>query len=191
MIKYAITGNIASGKSEAEKILSKNGFIVFDTDTMTHDILIDMPEPSEAFREYDVFEYGRLSRSKLSDLVFNNHELKKKLENIIHPLIKQELEDIFKTYADEKYIFVSVPLLFEAGWENMFDKIILITCNKKTQIERLMSRNKLSENDALKRLNTQLPPDIKIPKSDIVIENNSLIDDLDKKIMKFIHTELQ
>ena len=191
MIKYAITGNIASGKSEAEKILSKNGFIVFDTDTMTHDILIDMPEPSEAFREYDVFEYGRLSRSKLSDLVFNNHELKKKLENIIHPLIKQELEDIFKTYADEKYIFVSVPLLFEAGWENMFDKIILITCNEKTQIERLMSRNKLSENDALKRLNTQLPPDIKIPKSDIVIENNSLIDDLDKKIMKFIHTELQ
>ena len=186
MIRYAITGNIASGKSEAERIFSKNGFIVFDTDTITHDILIDKPDVPEAFKDYDVFEYGRLSRPKLSNLVFNNPELKTKLENIIHPLIKHELEEIFKTYADEKYIFISVPLLFEAGWENMFDKIILITCDEKIQLERLMKRNNLSKSDALKRLNAQLPQDIKIPKSDIVIENNFSIEDLQEKITKFI-----
>lgn len=188
MIKYAITGNIASGKSEAERLLSKNNFIVFDTDIITHDILIDKPDVPELFKEYDIFEYGKLSRTKLSDLVFNNPELKKKLENTIHPLIKQELKGIFKTYSEEKYIFVSVPLLFEAGWEDMFDKIILITCDEKIQLERLMKRNNLSKTDALKRLKSQLPCGIKIPKADIIIENNSSIEIFQKKITDLIYS---
>ena len=62
MIKFAIVGNIASGKSEMEAILDKENIVVLDTDIMAHDILIDKPEVSQAFSDYDVFEYGRLSR---------------------------------------------------------------------------------------------------------------------------------
>ena len=188
MIKYAITGNIASGKTEMEKILQKNGFTVFDTDTMTHDILLDKPDVPEAFKEYDIFEYGKLSREKLSNLVFNNSNLRKKLEDIVHPLIIEELETVFKVYADEKYIFVSVPLLFEAGWEKMFDKIVFISCRKEIELKRLMRRNGLSKEAALKRINSQKMQNDKILKSDVIIENNSSICDFHKKISEFINT---
>jgi len=124
MIKYAIVGNIASGKTTMEKELEKHDFVVMDSDLIAHDILIDSPVIAEAFKDYDVFEYGRLSRDKLGKLVFNNPDLKTKLENLIHPLIKQEIETAFKTYKDKKAVFVSVPLLFEVGWQDVFDKII-------------------------------------------------------------------
>nr|MCR5265054.1 dephospho-CoA kinase [Cyanobacteria bacterium RUI128] len=105
MIKYAIVGNIASGKSEMEKILDKHGFVVLDTDLMAHDILMDRPDVPNAFSEYDVFEYGKLSKEKLGKLVFNNNDLKLKLESIVHPLIKEEIESAFNVYADEEAIF--------------------------------------------------------------------------------------
>ena len=65
MIKYAIVGNIASGKSEMEKVLEEHNFVVLDTDLITHDILIDRPNVAQAFSDYDVFEYGKLSKDKL------------------------------------------------------------------------------------------------------------------------------
>ena len=79
MIKYAIVGNIASGKSEMERVLDKLGYVVLDTDLMAHDILIDRPDVAKAFADYDVFEYGRLSREKLGKLVFSDKDLKIKL----------------------------------------------------------------------------------------------------------------
>ena len=126
MIKYAIVGNIASGKSEMERILDKHGFVVLDSDLMAHDILMDKPDVAKAFSDYDVFEFGRLSKDKLGKLVFSNPELKLKLEEIVHPLIKDEIESSFSVYSDEDAVFISVPLLFEVGWESLFDKIVFI-----------------------------------------------------------------
>ncbi|MCD8377708.1 MAG: dephospho-CoA kinase [Candidatus Gastranaerophilales bacterium] len=186
MIKYAIVGNIASGKSEMEKILARHDIVVLDTDLITHDILIDKPDVPEAFKDYDVFEYGKISKSKLAKLVFDNPELRTKLENIVHPLIIEELESAFRVYSGEKYIFVSVPLLFEAGWEKMFDKIIFINSDDDIRLERLMERNNLSKDDALRRLNSQLPQADKIKKSDFVIDNNSSFDEFIHNIEKFL-----
>ena len=186
MIKYAIVGNIASGKSEMEKILEKNDFVVLDTDLITHDILMDNPAVAKAFSDYDVFEYGRLSKDKLGALVFSNPNLKSKLENIVHPLIKDELESAFNVYKDEDFIFVSVPLLFEVGWENMFDKVVFIKADENIRRDRLIKRNGYTKEYAQKRIDSQMSQDGKIKKSDYIIENNGTKDDFINKIEEFI-----
>ena len=188
MIKYALVGNIASGKSEAEKIFDKLGFVVIDTDLITHDILIDRPDVPKAFANYDVFEYGRLSKDKLGKLVFSAPELKQRLENIIHPLIKEELENVFKIYSNESCVFVSVPLLFEVGWEDMFDKIIFIKSDDDIRLKRLMKNRGYSKEYAQTRISSQLPQEEKIKKSDYIIENNSSLEDFKRNIDEFILT---
>ncbi len=182
MIKVAIVGNIASGKSELEKYLFNSGFVVLDTDVMAHDILVDKPDVAKAFEEYDVFEYGLLSREKLGKLVFSNEELKEKLESIVHPLIKETIKDSFETFADEDFVFVSVPLLFEVGWQEMFDKIIFIKADDEVRLERLIKRNGYSREYAQTRLDSQLSQETKITNSDYVIENNSSKEEFYKNI---------
>ena len=182
MIKVAIVGNIASGKSELEKYLFNSGFVVLDTDVMAHDILVDKPDVAKAFEEYDVFEYGLLSREKLGKLVFSNEELKEKLESIVHPLINETIKDSFETFADEDFVFVSVPLLFEVGWQEMFDKIIFIKADDEVRLERLIKRNGYSREYAQTRLDSQLSQETKITNSDYVIENNSSKEEFYKNI---------
>ena len=188
MIKYAIVGNIASGKSEMERVLDKHGFVVLDSDLMAHDILMDKPDVAKAFTDYDVFEYGRLSREKLGKLVFNDNILKQKLEEIVHPLIKEEIETSFNVYLDEDAVFISVPLLFEVGWEGLFDKIVFIKSDDNIRLERLINRNGYSKEYAQQRINSQIPQNEKINRADYVIENNSTKDEFIKKVENFIES---
>ena len=188
MIKFAIVGNIASGKSEMERILDKHGFVVLDTDLMAHDVLMDKPDVAKAFSDYDVFEYGRLSKDKLGKLVFNNDELKKRLEEIVHPYIKEELENAFEVYSDESCLFVAVPLLFEVGWEDMFDKIIFIKADDETRLKRLIETRGYTKEYAQTRMNSQQNQNEKITKSDYVIENNGTKEEFERNIEEFILT---
>jgi dephospho-CoA kinase len=188
MIKYAIVGNIASGKSEMERVLDKKGYVVLDTDLMAHDILTDKPDVPKAFSDYDVFEYGRLSRDKLGKLVFSDPELKTKLEDIVHPLIKEELESAFNVYSGEDVLFVSVPLLFEVGWENLFDKIVFIKSDDVIRLNRLIERNGYSKEYAQTRIDSQSAQEGKAKKADYVIENNGSKEEFIAKIEEFIAT---
>lgn len=186
MIKVAIAGNIASGKSEMEKFLEEHNYVVLDTDLITHDILIDKPDVAQAFSEYDVFEFGRLSKDKLGKLIFSDPKLKKKLEDIVHPLIKEELKTAFDTYSNEDIIFVSVPLLYEVGWENMFDKVVFIKSDDNIRLNRLIKRNGYSEEYAKIRLASQLPQEEKAKKSDYTIKNNGTKEEFKLEIEKVI-----
>ena len=110
MPKIAVVGNIASGKSVVTDYLASMGYRVYDADVIAHEILETSGEVYSVFKNYDVFEQGVISRKKLGALVFFNQDLKKQLENIIHPLVRLRIENL----QSEDLIFVAIPLLFEA-----------------------------------------------------------------------------
>lgn len=185
MIKVAITGNIASGKSQVEKILQGKGYLVFDADKIAHEILETSQELKKHFFQFDILENDRISRKKLGNLVFNNSNLLKELNDIIHPLVKNKILEIFKKYANEKYIFISIPLLFESNMQDLFDKIILVYCNDDLRLERLIKRNNFDIDTAQKRIKAQDKQELKINKSDIIIKNESTLENLKNEINKY------
>ena len=171
MLKIAITGNIAAGKSEVEKIISEN-YPVYDADKIAHKFL------------------GNVDRRALGEKVFNDPIARKELENFIHPKVKDEIIRIFEEHESQadktKAVFVSIPLLFETGFDKLFDKVLFVQCNDDIRLEHLMKRNNFTKEQALARMNSQMPQEEKIAKSDYVIYNNSSLDELKKQVTKFI-----
>ena len=168
MLKIAITGNIASGKSEVEKIIAQD-FPVYDADKIAHKFL------------------GNVDRRALGEKVFSDPVERKKLEEYIHPKVKDEILKIFSESQD-KCVFVSIPLLFETGFDKLFDKIIFVQCDDKLRLERLMKRNNFTKEQALKRMNAQMPQDEKINKSDFVLHNNSTKEKLAEQVNELLKT---
>ena len=175
MLKIAIVGNIASGKSTVEKIIETNGYKVYDTDKIAHEILASKEEVLKAF--------GTNNRNELAKIVFSSPEKLKLLESIVHPEVKNELLKIFT--SEENIVFISVPQLFEAGFENMFDKIIYITADRSIRKERLIKRNSYTPEEAQKRINAQSESNKK-EKSDFIIENNDSLGDLQNQVLEIL-----
>lgn len=181
MVKIAITGNIASGKTVVEDFLRQKGYEVYDTDKIAHEILANSVEVREVFSEFDILENGMVSRVKLGKIVFNDAKSRKILENIIHPKVKQIIENL-----SGDLVFVAVPLLFEAKWESLFDKIVFVSAPLETRLKRLMVRNNLNEQEAMMRINAQEAEEEKIKNSDFIINNDKDIENLYKQLEELI-----
>ena len=187
MLKVAIVGNIASGKSTVENFLAEKSFCVFATDKISHEILKKNSEKIiETFKNFDILENGKISRKKLGNLVFFDENLRKKLENIIYPKLRENLLQIFSENEDKKFVFISIPLLFEVGWFDLFDKILFVKTDDKIRLERLMNRNDLSQKEAQARIDAQMPQEEKEKKSDFIICNNADIQFLQNQLEAFI-----
>ncbi len=185
MIRVALVGNIASGKSTVDEILQQFGYLVLDTDKVCHKLLENNSEIVDAFRSYDILDKNqKKKKKKLGKIAFSNPKLKTKLESILHPQIRKEIFKFFEINKSQKIVFVAIPLLFEANMQDLFDKILFVYTNDEIRLERLIARNNYTKEYAQIRLNSQLSQDEKVQKSDYVIYNNSTKDDLKKEVIK-------
>jgi len=177
MIKLAVTGNIASGKTLVETFFKEQGVITVDADEIVHDLLKTDNEIKckifELFKGYDIEdEKGEISRLKVGKIAFKDREKLKKLENIIHPAVKIKIEQFFTENKNKDLAAAVIPLLFEAGMENQFDYVILVIADTNSRLKRLMLRSNLTYEEAMDRINSQIPQEEKIKKADFIIDNS-------------------
>ncbi len=184
-MRIAIAGNIAAGKSTVQKILQDLGYKVLDTDVCGHNAL-KLECVKAEFVDYDVWNGGEISRNKLGKLVFENPAVKKKLENIVHPIIKENILEFFTQNRSENILFVAIPLIFETKMEDMFDKIVFIFADDELRLKRLIARNNYDENYAKLRINSQLNQKDKMQMSDYVITNNDSIEKLNLQVKSLL-----
>ena len=184
MLKIALTGNIASGKTLFEECLKLEGFKVLCLDNVTHKLY----ETSVPLKDFLLKKFNTTERSEVSACVFKEPKLRAELENFIFPLILTEMNKFFDDNLGEKLLFVSASTLYEAGFEKYFDKVVLICADENLRLQRLMKRNNLNEADALKRIKAQIEQSKKVKLADYIIENNGTRNDLKQAAKRFIET---
>ncbi|MGI5975863.1 MAG: dephospho-CoA kinase [Paludibacter sp.] len=167
-----ITGGIASGKSTLSNLLKAHGFPVYDSDLEARRLQNEHPEiisQTKALFGDDIYVDGQLNRPAVATLVFQNPELLKKLTDIVHPVVKAEFLQWTRQFKPNKLIFIESAILFEANFDKLVDKVILLTVSEEIRIQRVMERDGSTREQVLARIKNQIPDTEKIPKSDLVI----------------------
>lgn len=180
-----ITGLIASGKSTASNYISKK-YPIIDADKISKFITqkgnIGYFEIVKNFGD-DILDFDyNIDRKKLSSIVFSDKSKLHKLNNILHPLIFEEIDRQVVLFKDYNIVFLDAPLLFETNLYKKCNEIILICCRKDIQIDRIMKRDNRSYNESISIINSQINNEYKIENSNYIIQNNNDIDALYKKI---------
>jgi dephospho-CoA kinase len=183
MFIIGLTGGIGSGKSAATKILYEIGLKNIDLDQITHDLMkpgnIGYIEIKKEFGEKYIDINNALDRKLLRNEIFSSLELKKRIESILHPIIFKECNKKLNKLKHEKYLVLVIPLLFETKtYTNLIDESLLIDCSFRTQIERVINRDDVSEALANRIIKNQMSRDKKLLLADKVILNDGDIHNL-------------
>jgi dephospho-CoA kinase len=193
MKTIGLTGGIAAGKSTVAQILTDLGYPVVSADTIAHRIMEPgMPAYREIVRRFgaEILGPGKvIDRKRLGRIVFQNPDLRRVLEKIIHPEVSAAIGQAKKTAQQEgKSLFVAeVPLLFEAGMEADFDFVWVVTVDAEEQFRRLTARDRLSAQEAGWRLAAQYPMEVKIAKADVVIDNSNGYPELQEQVVNIVN----
>jgi dephospho-CoA kinase len=172
--KYAValTGGIATGKSTVSKFFAQDGFDIIDADKIAHKML-DRYASEIALRfGSHLVSQKEVDRKALGEIIFNDEEKREELEDILHPAIQVEIEAISDSFDTEfRPYIVDIPLFFEGGSYDI-DDIIVVYAPASLQLQRLMQRDNLSKEDALARIDSQLPIEHKKSLATYLIDNS-------------------
>ncbi|HEJ8896516.1 TPA: dephospho-CoA kinase [Staphylococcus aureus] len=171
-----LTGGIASGKSTVSELLSVFGFKVVDADKAAREAVKKgskgLAQVREVFGDEAIDENGEMNRRYMGDLVFNHPEKRLELNAIIHPIVRDIMEEEKQEYLKQGYnVIMDIPLLFENELENTVDEVWVVYTSESIQMDRLMQRNNLSLEDAKARVYSQISIDKKSRMADHVVDN--------------------
>ena len=173
-MNIGVTGSIACGKSTVSDYLIAKGYTIIDADKLGHVALTSNDvkrKLAEKFGE-NILENNEISREKLGKIVFGNTENLKNLNSIIHPKIKELILKLQEKHKDEDLVFLDIALLYEANFVDLVKKVVVVYVDEEVQLERLMTRNSLTKEEALKRIESQMRPQEKASLGDFVINNS-------------------
>lgn len=196
MLVVGLTGGICSGKTTVARMLAKRGAFVIDADEIAH----ELQEPGQPIYEAVVRAFGRgilredswIDRTRLGGLVFADPEKRQKLEALMHPAIVKECETRIEKAgkAGTKICIVDAALLIEAGAYRRFDKVIVVAAPEEVQLERLLARG-LSQEEALRRIRSQIPLGGKVHYAHYVIENSGSLEETERQVGRIFEELLQ
>lgn len=184
-VKIAVTGGIGSGKSAVCEFIKKHGYLVYSCDEIYSELLTSAEFLKKIDKEFDgvLNADGSLNRSTLSNAVFNDDAALKKLNSITHPEI---MSVALKKMEGSRLSFLEVPLLFENGFEALFDGVIVVLRNIEDRINSVMSRDKSDREHVQKRVNKQLDYDKFDFTKYYVIHNCENLANLEQKTVKIL-----
>ncbi len=193
---YGLTGGISTGKSTVSNILREKGYEIVDMDKVSRSIF----EKGKPAYEKIIDRFGKgvlgedleINRRNLRELVFSNQDKLRLLNGITHPHIMEESRGLMEEILTRRdLVILDVPLLFETrdmleSYGIYFNKIILVYLDRQTQVERLMARDGISKDDALKIINSQMDIEDKKELADYIIDNRGSFEDLNKSVEDLI-----
>jgi dephospho-CoA kinase len=177
-MRVGLTGGIATGKSRVGDLLAGAGIPVIRADDVGHEVLAGDPVigATLAARYGDgiLDDAGRLDRGALADVVFRDPSERRFLEGLLHPVIRAECMRRVAGYeADgEDIVVIEAALIIEAGWQDVFDRLVVVTCPPEIQLARVTARDGVDEETALRRIRAQLPLAEKAAMADHLVVND-------------------
>ena len=191
MLVLGLTGNIGCGKSSVSTIFMENNIKVVDADIVARQIFDDKNLLNEVFSTFGKSiknQDGSLNRRALGNIVFNDDEKLILLNNLTHPKIKQKILSKVEEYKNqgEKIVVIDAALLIEDDYIPYIQKLILITCRKEIQINRIIARDNCTKEEAISRINSQMSQEEKAKFADYIIDNSNSFEELQKKVLELI-----
>jgi len=184
-----LTGSIAVGKSFVTSVFAELGCHVQDADVTARDVVkvgsVGLQKLVESFGDEILQADGSLDRAKLGTIVFNDKEKRELLNSILHPLIISAYDEQMKLWESEDpngIGIIDAALMIESGSYKRFDKIIVAHCNPDVQLERLMQRNNLEREEAVRRITAQMSQEEKKKFADFLIDTSEGFEDTRRQV---------
>ncbi len=182
-----VTGNIASGKSETARLLQQKGCALVDADAVAHELYgYDRGLVQQLAAEFGrdvVWSNGTLNRGKLGSLVFGRPEAMAALNRIVHPVLIGAIRDrIRSAMRIMNRVVLDAALIVELGFATEVDHLVLVSASVKVRLARLMERSGLTEDEAMRRIDSQIPEESKLQHADFVIKNETTKEYLQEQV---------
>lgn len=183
----ALTGGISTGKSTVCNLFKLHGFLIIDADKIAHKLLDqNSHQIASMFGSQYVDENGKVIRKELGKIIFSNEENKLKLEALLHPLIKDEIIKESRLFeSQDKPYFIDIPLFFEK-MNYPIPRSLVIYTPKDIQVQRLMNRDNINEEEALLKISNQWDIEKKKELADMVIDNSKNLKNLQREVERIM-----
>jgi dephospho-CoA kinase len=194
-LNVGLTGGIACGKSTVSRMFEERGAHIVDADRIAREVVLPgqpaLREVVEAFGVEVLTSEGTLDRKRLGSIVFGNEAARRTLESVLHPRIREEIAGQMAYWKEKEpggLTIVDIPLMFESGLDKRYDfeDILVVYVPRTMQLERIMTRDGLSAEEANRRIDAQMPIDEKRALADVVIDNSGSLADTERQVESYL-----